>query len=254
MYFKNFPDIYYGFPTNDGTDFKLQVLKDITANVRFRKQIFENITLYDEYDIEEGETIEMIAEKIYGNPEYHWIIMLLNEKYNYANDYPMTEVELNTYIDETYGNQRYAVHHYELDDEIVVPKQELTLRASTAMNSLFNLARIGDTITGLISGASGIIVSLNQPEAKMIVQLVSAPFVVDEELQFYGLRFNEGVDRYEYSLYAVEYYVGGIRYTENIIGITNEEVEMRINESKRRIKLISPELAGQLITEFEDLL
>ena len=254
MYFKNFPEIYYGFPTNDGSDLKLQILKDITSNVRFRKQIFENITLYDEYDIEEGQTIEMIAEKIYGNPEYHWIIMLFNEKYNYADDYPMTEVELNTYINDTYGDARYATHHYEVNDELVIPKQELTIKATTTINSLYYLSKVGDTIKGVESGATGIIASMDREARTFIVQLVNEPFIAGETLEFYGLRFNEGLDRHDYSLYAIEYVVESIRYTEDIKRITNEEVEMRINESKRRIKLISPELVSQIITEFEDLL
>ena len=70
MYFKQFPKIFYDFP-QDGTSTTLQVLTDITTNVRIRKEILENVTIYDEYDIQEGETPEIIAEKIYGDAELH---------------------------------------------------------------------------------------------------------------------------------------------------------------------------------------
>ena len=64
MYFNEFPNIYYSFKIN-GKD-KFVLIKDITQNVRIRKEILANITLYDEYDIRDGETPEIIAEKIYG--------------------------------------------------------------------------------------------------------------------------------------------------------------------------------------------
>lgn len=77
MYFKNFQKIYYDYTINGEKE--LKVVTDITKNVRFRKEVLFNILTYDLYDIKDGETPEIIAEKIYGNPEYHWIIMLANE-------------------------------------------------------------------------------------------------------------------------------------------------------------------------------
>ena len=63
MYFSNFPKIVYDFDLSNGTDYK--IVTDITQNVRLRKQILENISLYDYYDIGEGETPEIISEKFY---------------------------------------------------------------------------------------------------------------------------------------------------------------------------------------------
>ena len=85
MYFANFPKIVYDFDLSNGTDYK--VVTDITRNVRVRKQILENIALYDFYDIAEGETPEIVSEKIYGTPYYHWVIMLVNQRYDYVNDF-----------------------------------------------------------------------------------------------------------------------------------------------------------------------
>ena len=62
MYFDNFPTFLYPFKVNNKTEFKL--VTDISQNVRVRKEILANITLYDEYDIREGETPEIIAPLI----------------------------------------------------------------------------------------------------------------------------------------------------------------------------------------------
>ena len=103
MYFANFPKIVYDFDLSNGTDYR--VITDITKNVRFRKNILENITLYDYYDIADGETPEIISEKVYGTPYYHWVIMLANQRYDYINDFPLSQLELDTYLTSKYSYQ-----------------------------------------------------------------------------------------------------------------------------------------------------
>lgn len=111
MYFDNFPTFLYDFEINGKTEYKL--VKDITQNVRLRKEILSNVTLYDEYDIRDGETPEIISEKIYGSPLYHWVVMLCNEKYNYVDDFPLPSYELEKHITAKYGaGNEYDTHHY----------------------------------------------------------------------------------------------------------------------------------------------
>jgi hypothetical protein len=110
MYFKNFPQFLYEF--NVGGTNKTSIVKDITRNIRFRRDVLSNITVYDEYDIVDGETPEIIAEKIYGNAEYHWIIMLANDRYDYIEDFPLAEVELVKVITDKYPGTENDIHHY----------------------------------------------------------------------------------------------------------------------------------------------
>lgn len=111
MYFENFNKIFYDFEING--ERQLIVVSDIVKNVRVRKAILENITLYDEYDIRDGETPEIIAEKIYGNPQYHWIIMLVNQRFNYIDDFPLEQRALLKHVQQKYGTgNEYNTHHY----------------------------------------------------------------------------------------------------------------------------------------------
>ena len=119
MYFNSFSVIPYTIEI-DGVE-KVVPLTDITKNVRIRKEILSNVTLYDEYDVREGDTPEIIAERIYGNPKYHWIVMLTNDKYDYINDFPLEYLELQKYILDKYGEgNEYATHHYENERGFVV--------------------------------------------------------------------------------------------------------------------------------------
>lgn len=110
MYFNNFPTFLYPFKINGKTEYKL--VKDISQNVRVRTEILANITLYDEYDIRDGETPEIIAEKVYGSPLYHWVVMLCNNSYNYVDDFPLTIPQLEKHIEQKYGANKYDAHHY----------------------------------------------------------------------------------------------------------------------------------------------
>jgi len=94
------------------TQTKYFLVSDITRNIRFRRDILANITVYDEYDIVEGDTPEIVAEKVYGNPEYHWVIMLANDIYDYTSDWPLEYNRLLEYIDYKYGDDADSVHHY----------------------------------------------------------------------------------------------------------------------------------------------
>ena len=118
MYFKDFPKYLYDF--NYGTTSKTSVVTDITRNVRFRKELLSSITYYDEYDIVDGETPEIIAEMIYGNAEYHWIIMLANDRYDYLTDFPLPEQQLTRHIEQLYGATANDVKHYVNADGFIV--------------------------------------------------------------------------------------------------------------------------------------
>lgn len=118
-YFTEFPDIYYPFKIN-GKEV-LTVVKDITVNTRIRAAVLENVTIYDEYDIVEGETPEIISEKFYNSPYYHWVIMLVNQRYDYIADFPLPQVQLENFIADKYGEGKEdEVHHWETEEGYIV--------------------------------------------------------------------------------------------------------------------------------------
>jgi len=112
--YSNTPIVTISTPyTSQSTETKALILTDITRNIRFRRDVLANITVYDYYDVVEGETPEIVAEKIYDNAQYHWIIMLVNERYDYLNDWPLSQSNLDQYIIDKYGSSANNIHHYE---------------------------------------------------------------------------------------------------------------------------------------------
>lgn len=111
MYFEQFPEIYYPFNIKGKEEIK--VIRDITRNVRVIKEIASSITLYELYDIVNGDTPELISERFYGTAQYHWVLMLINERYDYISDFPLSQPVLNLYVTQAYGEgNENAVHHW----------------------------------------------------------------------------------------------------------------------------------------------
>lgn len=120
-YFKKFPQIYYTLRERNVD--VLKVLTDVTANVRVKKQTLSNITLWQYYDMKDGETPEIVAEKFYGNAELHWVIMLVNDRYDVYNDFPLTPTNLETLIQEKYTNPNAT--KYWVKDGLIVNSTEV---------------------------------------------------------------------------------------------------------------------------------
>lgn len=249
MYFSNFPKIYYDFP-KDQTSEMLQVLTDITSNVRFRKEVLDNITLYDEYDMIEGETPEIVAEKIYGNPELHWIIMLFNERYDYLKDFPLTNAELYEHCIATYGEDHLEdVHHYERNGiytngiaELVVPK------------SIADGAKINDIINGLPK-TSAKVQSIDTETSTLTLAMSFGRFVNGQAAALNGVRYDNDLEQNVYA--TIQNFTilnDSFSVNTNYDLVTNYEYELLENEKKRRIKLISPTLISQIVSEFDKLI
>jgi len=111
-YFSPFPKISYVFNIN-GID-QLRVIKDIALNVRFREKILNNIELFDNYVIQDGLSPELISERLYGTPLHHWTIMLVNERFDRYEDFPVSEETLARY---TIAKYRTTVD--QLDEDIL---------------------------------------------------------------------------------------------------------------------------------------
>ena len=78
-----------------------------------RTKIQENTSVFDTYDVKEGETPEMIAHKLYGDSELHWVILLLNNVTDRFHDWPMSEAQFIQFVNDKYDNVD-AIHHYEI--------------------------------------------------------------------------------------------------------------------------------------------
>ena len=108
MYFKSFPVI----PYDSKGDLQFKDVTNLLRRVGMRTKLKTNTFLYDTYSVKEGETPEMIAHKLYGDSELHWIVLLVNEITDRYHQWPMSGMQFLDYINDKYSNPD-GVHHYE---------------------------------------------------------------------------------------------------------------------------------------------
>ena len=109
MYFANFPVIPYDSVGNG--DFKL--VTNLLKRVAVRTKVRTNTALYDTYDVKEGETPEILADMLYNDAEYHWVILLVNNITDRYHQWPKNTNQFIAYINDKYSNVD-ATHHYEI--------------------------------------------------------------------------------------------------------------------------------------------
>ena len=111
MYFSSFPIIPYG--STDGT---VKNVTNLLRRVAIRTKVKSNAALYDTYNVKNGETPEIIADKLYEDPELHWVVLLINNVTDRYHDWPMSEQQFNSYLNEKYSDPD-GIHHHEISQE-----------------------------------------------------------------------------------------------------------------------------------------
>ena len=103
MYFDNFPIISY----------KRKDVTNLLRRVAIRSKAKTNTLIFDTYDVKEGETPEMIADKLYDDVELHWVVLIVNNIVDRYHGWPMFGNQFLDYVNEKYSNPS-ATHHYEI--------------------------------------------------------------------------------------------------------------------------------------------
>lgn len=115
-YFQEFPNIEYvnRFPNAKSND-EVTIAKNIFKRAQIRDDLNSIFVFSDYYTIEGNERPEQIAEKVYGNPEYDWIILIANNILDPYEEWPLSQSDLYQHLLEKYGSEEALseIHHYE---------------------------------------------------------------------------------------------------------------------------------------------
>ena len=109
MYFSKFPKGNYDI-TGNGNQ---KLVTDLFRRIKLRSKISDEASLYDVYDVPNGEKPEDTAFKHFGSAQYHWVILLTNDITDRYYGWPLTDQDFETYITQKYDNPD-AIHHYEI--------------------------------------------------------------------------------------------------------------------------------------------
>lgn len=181
------------------SDRNTNYVTDITVRANIINETFNNPLSYYKYDIKDGDTPEIIAEKYYGDPYRYWIVLMVNNIIDPQFDWPMKSAVFNEYVADKYTPSELAsIHHYEktitqkelatntltsytyqIDyDEFIANEQDTTSYTLPSGSVLYKMEKKAVTMYEY---------ELNLNESKRTIQLLNRDYLYDFESQFQSL-------------------------------------------------------------------
>lgn len=225
MYFQKFPYTLYSL--DDGKSG--QVIQNILLRNKILDTVKTNFSLYDEYDIKDGDTPEIVAYKFYGDSNLHWLILHMNDILDPRFDWPLDSQKFEGYITAAYPDVN-DIDHYEDDNQNPI-------NGNVIINAdIFENYNNGDVVYNLSSKGVGFITSSPSDTSKIITVTEGgfrAGNIVSKHIT--------GVDKTT------------LTSTTSITGtpVTYFIAEDRANEAKRRIKILRPDFVAAVVSEFD---
>ena len=148
-YFKRLPDLLYPSLKKDISSFDYIKIKNLFKRAKLRDDFLNVFSAFEKYSIVGDERPDNVSEKIYKDPEYDWLILIVNNVQNARTDWPMSQSDLSSFLSEKYTDQELSqINHYETK-EVRNSSGELVLPGKLIVNSnfTFKYADLGATTT-----------------------------------------------------------------------------------------------------------
>jgi len=114
-YFNYVPDFNYvdrniGAKIGDYTR-----VKNLFRRIKLKEDVFQDSTNFEKYQIKGDDRPDNVAQKVYGDPELDWLVLIANNIINIQTEWPMPQLTFDSYILNKYGSydNANAIHHYE---------------------------------------------------------------------------------------------------------------------------------------------
>jgi len=245
-YFKDFQDVFYNF----GNEAQPTLIQNISKYVDIIDQVKDDIAFLTFYTIQEGNRPDQVSIELYDTPLYYWTLYLLNDNIR-QQGWPLNNVEFQTYIKK------------------IFPNTVITTRQNISTNF-----KVGQTLTGNTSGASGTIIRRNLDLGQIVVEGKPSFRTSGETITSTN---SSGVLESIIAVSSSDEHNAANYYTDTSGGIvdlsvdsanganpgdllapgalkneiTNEQAYYNVNESLRQIRVIRPNLINNIVSGYK---
>ena len=118
-YFRNIPNFEYVNRTKDGQFISNYTqVKNFFKKGKMREDIFQDLTIFEKYNIKGDDRPDNVANEIYGDPTLDWVVLTSNNIVNIYNEWPLSQQVFEDYILDKYGTYEKLdeTHHYESNE------------------------------------------------------------------------------------------------------------------------------------------
>jgi len=139
-YFRELPNFQYQSPFIDSLSSSEYVtVKNIFRRMTLRDDLKGIFTVFNKYEIKEGDRPDTVAEEVYGKSDLDWVVLISAGIVNVRNEWPLSSRDLYNYVVEKYGlAKKDFIHHYE-SKEIKDSQDRLIISEGNVVDSDFSI-------------------------------------------------------------------------------------------------------------------
>lgn len=225
-FFSKFPLVQYN---------SQQIVTNIFFRIKILDAIKNNVYSYTPYRIKDGERIDTVAEKIYGDSYLHWLIVLANDFTDPLHDWPM----------DTHSFENYLARKY-ITDNIVFESEEYGFLGGPIGYSPIGTGSfyVSEEPTNPLLGIHHYEKRISRKNNSLLTNDITIIEITEEEYENTA------------ESYLTNYNLAGGQSCEVLItthAITYLEYETKKNDEKREIKVIRKDYVPQILNEFNTL-
>ena len=229
MYFSGINNVAVDVDGSGNVD----ILKNLTARAKVSDALLNSGGFYQTITVQDGERPDILSKRLYNNESFHWTFLLLNPQIkNIWDDWPMGSAQLLDYV-----TNKYQYLAADTDDDL---------------NNKFT---VGETVTGSVSGAKGVVKEIHVNLGYVTIELTSGTFTITGETINGATSGSAAACNFIKSeAYAPHHHrdTSGVRVRRSNVTVpyTLLDYETAIMDQNRQVKAIKPEHINTVANAF----
>ena len=233
-YFNTLDKLLYKF----GDEVTSSVFQNLTSYADMIDDLKDAVSFHEKYTIQQGERPDQVSFKFYNTTEHYWTFYLLND-----------HIRL----------QGWPLSSRKLEEKV---KADFPNTVFTTRNNLTGIFKVGETVSGNSSGASGTIIKRHLDLGQVVVEGTVAFSSAETMTSSGGASVTTTGFTQEYN--AIHHYENvNKQYVDidpyntpsaSLTPITNFERYIAENDLLKQINVIKPSLVEQISLEFKKVL
>ena len=178
-YFRELPDLFYQSPLKDRNSSTEYVrVKNLFRRVKLRDDLQNVFTLFNKYQIRQGERPETVANKLYGDVSYDWVVLTSSGIVNVRDEWPLSDYELYKYAENKYGSDLNRIRFYETT-EVKDSSGRLILPKGKVVDSNFTIPNPANKSTNLnpVTGISNYEYEVRKNDDKRLIYILKPEYL-----------------------------------------------------------------------------
>ena len=145
-YFSYLPNVYVRTSSYRQSNFyPYSLARNIFRRIKIREELDDVILGFQQYTVKNNQRPDEVALDAYGDMKLDWVVLLCNNVINLYDEWPMSEDELERYIDSEYEEDADSVHHW-VTQEVKDTRGRVLLKEGREVPENFTYTRIDGTV------------------------------------------------------------------------------------------------------------